>query len=45
VSRAAAMAEHVILFLAANPHGTSERKLGEECAQIQRRDGDYPHRR
>jgi hypothetical protein len=30
------MKQHVILFLAANPHGSSERKLSEACAEIQR---------
>lgn len=30
------MPKHVILFLAANPHGTSPLKLSEECAEIQR---------
>jgi hypothetical protein len=39
-----AMVEHVILFLAANPDGISERKLGEEYAEIQRELKMAPHR-
>lgn len=30
------MNKHVILFLAANPHGTNPLRLGEGCAEIQR---------
>src|SRR5262245_27773663 len=30
------MSKHVILFLAANPSGTSELALADECAEIQR---------
>jgi tetratricopeptide (TPR) repeat protein len=38
------MPQHVILFLAANPEGTSPLKLGEECAEIQREIKMAPHR-
>ena len=38
------MPKHVILFLAANPDGTSPLKLGEECAEIQRELKMTPHR-
>jgi len=38
------MPEHVILFLAASPLGTNARKLGEECAEIQRELKMTPHR-
>jgi hypothetical protein len=38
------MPKHVILFLAANPDGTSALKLGEECAEIQRELKMTPHR-
>jgi CHAT domain-containing protein len=35
-TRARAPRRHVILFLAANPHGSNLLKLSEECAEIQR---------
>jgi len=38
------MPKHTILFLAANPHGTSQLRLGEECAEIQRELKMAPHR-
>jgi hypothetical protein len=38
------MAQYVILFLAADPHGSSERKLSEECSEIQRELERAPHR-
>lgn len=36
--------QHVILFLAANPRGSSPLQLGDECAQIQRELQLAPHR-
>jgi hypothetical protein len=36
--------KHIILFLAANPHGTDPLKLAEECAEIQRKLRMTPHR-
>lgn len=36
--------QHVILFVAANPHGSSPLQLGAECAQIQRELQLAPHR-
>jgi hypothetical protein len=38
------MPRHVILFLAANPGGTSPLRLGEECAEIQRELKMTPYR-
>ena len=44
VTEAPRMPRHVILFLAANPDGTDPRKLGEECAEIQRELKMTPYR-
>lgn len=38
------MPKHVILFLAANPHGSHSLKLAEECAEIERELKLAPHR-
>jgi hypothetical protein len=43
-SRRARRRRHVILFLAANPRGSSLLQLGEECAEIQRELAMTPNR-